>query len=326
MADASPFRLDGKTAVVTGGTKGLGYVSRPRSSPRARGGSRRDVLAARVRPRVSLDRRRPRRSRSLRVPLPPPLAFLPSSPPSRAIVESLASHGAIVHTCARTSSDVDSAVREWTARGWRVSGAVCDVSDAASRASLVADASRRFGGRVDILVSNVGFNIRKPTVDFTEAEYAALMNTNLASAFELCKAFHPLLAASGDASVVFNSSVASLVSMQSGAIYAMSKAATNILTKYLACEWAKDRIRVNAVAPWYIATPLAQQVLSDPEYARAVLDATPAGRVGEPREVGDATAFLCMPASSYVTGQILAVDGGFSVNGWKPPGRKRSKL
>jgi Tropinone reductase 1 len=241
-------------------------------------------------------------------------------------VESLASHGAIVHTCARTSSDVDSAVREWTSRGWRVSGAVCDVSDAASRASLVADASRRFGGRVDILVSNVGFNIRKPTVDFTEAEYAALMNTNLASAFELCKAFHPLLAASGDASVVFNSSVASLVSMQSGAIYAMSKAATNILTKYLACEWAKDRIRVNAVAPWYIATPLAQQVLSDPEYARAVLDATPAGRVGEPREVGDATAFLCMPASSYVTGQILAVDGGFSVNGWRPPGRKRSKL
>ena len=150
-------------------------------------------------PRVSLDRRRPRRSRSRRVPLPPSrLPPLPSSPPSRAIVESLASHGAIVHTCARTSSDVDSAVREWTSRGWRVSGAVCDVSDAASRASLVAGQRRGgFGGRVDILVSNVGFNIRKPTVDFTEAEYAALMNTNLASAFELCKAFHPLLAAAG---------------------------------------------------------------------------------------------------------------------------------
>ena len=125
-----------------------------------------------------------------------------------------------------------------------------------------AAASRRFGGRVDILVSNVGFNIRKPTVDFTEAEYAALMNTNLASAFELCKAFHPLLAASGDASVVFNSSVASLVSMQSGAVYAMTKSAMNMLTKYLACEWAKDGVRVNAVAPWYINTPLAKQVLA----------------------------------------------------------------
>ena len=105
-------------------------------------------------------------------------------------MESLASHGAIVHVRAHVLGRGLGGPR-WTSRGWRVSGAVCDVSDAASRASLVADASRRFGGRVDILVSNVGFNIRKPTVDFTEAEYAALMNTNLASAFELCKAFHP---------------------------------------------------------------------------------------------------------------------------------------
>lgn len=78
-------------------------------------------------------------------------------------------------------------------------------------------------------------------------------------------------------------------------------------------------MRVNAVAPWYINTPLAQQVLKDPSYGRAVTEATPLGRVGEPREVGDATAFLCMPASSYVTGQVLAVDGGFTVNGWNPP-------
>ena len=78
-------------------------------------------------------------------------------------------------------------------------------------------------------------------------------------------------------------------------------------------------VRVNAVAPWYINTPLAKQVLADPAYRKRVVDATPAGRVGEPEEVGAATAFLCMPAASYVTGQILAVDGGFSVNGWKPP-------
>ena len=112
--------------------------------------------------------------------------------------------------------------------------------------------------------------------------------------------------------------------MQSGVVYAMTKSAMNMLTKYLACEWAPDGIRVNAVAPWYINTPLAKQVLADPRYAKAVVSATPAGRVGEPEEVGTATAFLCMPASSYVTGQVLAVDGGFSVNGWKPP--KLSKL
>ena len=164
---------------------------------------------------------------------------------SRAIVEALASHGARVHTCARTEADVDACVAEWRARGLDVTGSACDVS---------------FRGKVDILVSNVGFNTRKPTVDFTPEEYRALMDVNLESSFALCQLFHPLLAKSGDACVLFNSSVASLVSMQSGVVYAMTKAAMNMLTKYLACEWAKDGIRVNAVAPWYINTPLAKQV------------------------------------------------------------------
>ena len=200
-----------------------------------------------------------------------------------------------------------------------MTGSACDVSDASSRAAFVAGCAARFSGAVNVLVSNVGFNIRKPTVEVTAEEYRALMTTNLEASFALCQAFHPLLRAARDAAVVFNSSVASLVSIQSGAVYAMTKGAMNILTKYLACEWAADGIRVNAVAPWYINTPLAKQVLADAAYAKKVTDATPAGRVGEPEEVGAATAFLCMPAASYVTGQILAVDGGFSVNGWRPP-------
>lgn len=200
-----------------------------------------------------------------------------------------------------------------------MTGSACDVADASSRAAFVAECADVFSGSVNILVSNVGFNIRKPTVEVTIEQYRALMTTNLEASFALCQAFHPLLRAARDSAVVFNSSVASLVSMQSGAVYAMTKGAMNILTKYLACEWAADGIRVNAVAPWYINTPLAKQVLADPAYRKRVVDATPAGRVGEPEEVGAATAFLCMPAASYVTGQILAVDGGFSVNGWKPP-------
>ena len=108
-------------------------------------------------------------------------------------------------------------------------------------------------------------------------------------------------------------------------MYAMSKAATNILTKYLACEWAKDRIRVNAVAPWYIATPLAQQVLSDPEYARGVGRHARRARGGA--EGGGRRGGVPVHAGELVRhGADPRRRRGFSVNGWRPPGRKRSKL
>ena len=128
-----------------------------------------------------------------------------------------------------------------------------------------------------------------------------------------------MLKASGDGRIVFNSSVAGLVSIQSGALYAISKGAMNQLTKSLACEWAKDNIRVNAVAPWYTNTPLAKQVLKNQVYLKAVVDRTPMGRVGEPHEVGAVVAFLCMPASSYVNGVTVPIDGGFTVHGFIPP-------
>lgn len=101
-------------------------------------------------------------------------------------------------------------------------------------------------------------------------------------------------------------------------VHGASKGAINQLTKNLACEWARDGIRVNAVAPWYIKTSMVEQVLSNKKYLEEVYDRTPMRRLGDPTEVSSMVAFLCLPASSFITGQIVCVDGGMSVNGFYP--------
>lgn len=170
--------------------------------------------------------------------------------------------------------------------------------------------------KLDILVNNVGTNIRKKTHEYSEEEYQFLFNTNLKSAYELCRNLYPSLVKSKGSSIVNVSSTAGLEYIRTGVIYGMTKAAMNQMTKYLAVEWAQDKIRVNAVAPWYIKTPLAEQVLQDKKYYDEVMSRTPAKRIGEPSEVAATVAFLCMPASGYITGQCINLDGGFSVYGF----------
>lgn len=187
-----------------------------------------------------------------------------------------------------------------------------DVANAADREGV----AKTLQSPLHILINNAGFNIRKRVEDLSLEEYLRVQDVNLVSCFELCRLLHPHLRDSAPAAVVNVASVAGLTHLRTGAPYGMSKAAMIQLTRNLAVEWGGEGIRVNAVAPWYIDTPLAQQVLKDDNYRQAVLARTPMQRVGSAEECAAAIAFLCMPASGYITGHCLTVDGGFSVYGF----------
>ena len=232
-----------------------------------------------------------------------------------AVAAELLALGATVIAVARTAGPLEQQVATWQQQGLPAHALAADVSTPAGRTALLAEVAERWP-QLHILVNNVGTNIRKPTLDYTEAEYRQLLATNLDSAWELSRGLHPRLVAAGGGSIVNISSVAGLTHVRTGAIYGMTKAALVQLSRNLAVEWAKHNIRVNCVAPWYIRTPLAEMVLKDETFLNSVLARTPLGRVGEPEEVAAAVAFLCLPAAAYITGQTLAVDGGFTVNGF----------
>jgi tropinone reductase I len=189
-----------------------------------------------------------------------------------------------------------------------------DVTDPKFRAQLIERLQKNWG-KLDVLVNNVGTNVRKKFAEYTEEEYRQLFETNLFSLTEITRLAYPLLKKSGNASVINMASVAGSFDLQTGPPYGMSKAAIIQLSKHLAAEWAPDGIRVNAVSPWYIQTPLTESVLAQPERLEKILARTPMNRVGQPEEVASLVTYLAMDKASYITGQNIMVDGGMSVKG-----------
>lgn len=189
-------------------------------------------------------------------------------------------------------------------------GMVADMTDQEDRLA-VFDWVTDLGVDLSILVNNVGGNVVKATLDYSGDEFRDIFELNVFSAFEMCRLAHPYLVQHGNAAIVNVGSVSGVTHVRTGSPYGMTKAALHQMTRNLACEWADDGIRVNAVAPWYIRTQRSEPALADADYLDEVLDHTPMGRIGEPEEVAGAVAFLCLPAASYVTGELIAVDGGF---------------
>lgn len=247
---ASPFSLEGKSAIVTGGNVGLG----------------------------------------------------------QAIAVALAKAGAdIVSTSRRAADETGAQVK---ALGRKFVLIEADLSSTAPIAGIVERTVAEFG-KVDILVNNAGIIRRNDSVDFSEDDWDAVIDTNLKSAFFLAQAAGRHMIAQGSGKII---NVASMLSFQGGIrvpSYTASKSGLAGITRLLACEWASKGVNVNAIAPGYMTTDNTEALRADEKRKAQILDRIPAGRWGDPSDLGGAAVFLASAASDYVHGAIIPVDGGW---------------
>ena len=230
----------------------------------------------------------------------------------RVMADALAEAGADVAITSRTiASAQDAAVEIARATGRKVVGLEADVSRASDVTRLVDHAEESLGG-IDILVNNAGVNIRGASDALSEADWDTVIDTNLKGPFLCARAIGPRMAARGWGRIINLGSILSVIALPGRAPYAASKAGVANLTRVLGLEWAAQGVTVNAICPGPFGTEMNRPLLNDPEKYAAFVAKIPMGRWGELHEIKGAAVFLASDASSFVTGSLLFVDGGWT--------------
>jgi NAD(P)-dependent dehydrogenase (short-subunit alcohol dehydrogenase family) len=230
----------------------------------------------------------------------------------RAIAEGLATHGARVAIAARALTRARAVAGEIAHQtGGVVDACSADLTSEASVVALGAFIDDTFTGQLNIAVNSGGTNIRNPIDDISLAEFETVQRTNITGAFLFGRTVHPYLRKAGWGRLIHITSIFSSRSFPGRTSYASSKGALLQLTRTLALEWATEGITVNAISPGPIATEMMKPVMEDPRRAEQFLRRIPMNRFGDPREIATAALFLASPASSFVTGADVVVDGGW---------------
>ena len=228
----------------------------------------------------------------------------------RAIAERMAEHGASVVISSRkieACEEVAAGIRE---RGGEASAAACHIGRKEDLRALVEGTLARWG-RIDILVCNAAVNpYFGPSAQMSDEAYDRVMNSNVRSNFWLCNMVAPLMAERGDGSIIIISSIGGFQGSDRLGVYGISKAADMQLARNLAVEWGARNVRANCIAPGLIRTDFARALWEDETLRARRSREAPLGRIGEPDEIAGAAVFLASPASSFMTGQSLVIDGG----------------